>query len=153
MSTIADAHVTLPEPSAQAAGKPPMPIPQTIHFTIPQTPSDDQLKNIEIARQLHPGWNIVVWQDPIDGSNFRLAKYWPKVNSGAQLADLIRLEVVYQQGGFYLDSDFTLQKSLEPLRNYEFVIASEDGHFLTNAFFGAAPQSPALARLIDSLDQ
>jgi FkbM family methyltransferase len=131
---------------------PDMSIPTIIHFTIPERPSEHQLRNIETARALHPGWNVIVWQDPIDGTNFTLSKYWHKTNSGAQLADLIRLEVVYQQGGFYLDSDFALRKSLDPLRRYACVVASQDGNVLTNAFFGAAPNSPALKRLIDVLD-
>jgi len=102
---------------------------------------------------MHPGWKIEVWQDPVDRAPFRLSKYWDKVNSGAQLADLIRLEVVLQHGGFYLDSDFALHKSLEPLRAYPFVIASEDGNELTNAFFGAAPESPVLTHLVDTLER
>lgn len=130
-----------------------MDIPKIIHFTIPRHPSDDQLKNIQIARDSHPDWQIVVWQDPIDRADFTLAKYWDKANSGAQLADLIRLEVVYKQGGFYLDSDFVIHRSLDPLRAYSFVVASEDGQTLTNAFFGAVPQSPALKLLIDELDR
>src|SRR4051794_3385337 len=105
-----------------------MKIPTTIHFTIPQQPTDVQLRNIQIARDLHPGWNVVVWQDPMDRSSFTLGKYWDKVNSGAQLADLIRLEVVYKQGGFYVDSDFVLRKNLDPLRQYAFVVGTEDGN-------------------------
>ena len=119
-----------------------MNIPKIIHFTIPKSPSADQLKAIEVARELHPGWKIEVWQDPLDRGAFRLSKYWEKTNSGAQLADLIRLEVVLLHGGFYLDSDIMLRKSLDALRVYPFVIASEDGKVLTNAFFGAVPQSP-----------
>jgi FkbM family methyltransferase len=126
-------------------------IPQTIHFTIPASPSAAQLQNIELARKLHPDWQVVVWQDPVDPAPFVLSKYWSKVNSGAQLADLIRLEVVHRQGGFYLDADFELKRSLEPLRIYPFVIASEDGMALTNAFFGAEEGSPALKQLIDKL--
>lgn len=129
-----------------------MSIPRIIHFTIPSNASEEQLKNIDTARELHPGWEILVWQDPVDQAPFRLAKYWKKSNSGAQLADLIRLEVVFQRGGFYLDSDFVIQRSLEPLRMFEFVVASEDGAMLTNAFFGAVPQSAAAKKLIDELD-
>lgn len=130
-----------------------MSIPQIIHFTIPERPTSEQLKNIQLARDLHPGWQVVVWQDPIDPASFVLAKYWKKSNSGAQLADMIRLEVVYQQGGFYLDSDFRIQRNLEPLRAFPFVVASEDGKVLTNAFFGAESNNPALKQLIDTLDQ
>ncbi len=129
-----------------------MNIPKIIHFTIPKSPSADQLKAIEVARELHPGWKIEVWQDPLDRGAFRLSKYWEKTNSGAQLADLIRLEVVLLHGGFYLDSDIMLRKSLDALRVYPFVIASEDGKVLTNAFFGAVPQSPVVQHLVETLD-
>jgi FkbM family methyltransferase len=130
-----------------------MSIPKTIHFTIPEHPTEVQLRNIQIARDLHPDWTVVVWKDPVDRTSFILAKYWDKTNSGAQLADLIRLEVVYQQGGFYVDSDFVLLRSLEALRAYPFVVGTEDGNVLTNAFFGAVAQSPVLAHLIDELDR
>src|SRR6516162_9220406 len=114
-----------------------MTIPQTIHFTIPEHPTELQLRNIQTARELHPGWDVIVWQDPVDRTQFKLAKYWDKTNSGAQLADLIRLEAVYQRGGFYVDSDLVLLRSLDALRNYSFVVGTEDGNLLTNAFFGA----------------
>ena len=130
-----------------------MTIPTTIHFTIPECPTEIQLRNIQIARDLHPGWNVVVWKDPVDHASFTLAKYWDKTNSGAQLADLIRLEVVYQQGGFYVDSDFVLLRSLEALRIYPFVVGTEDGNLLTNAFFGAVPNSSVLADLINELNR
>ena len=93
-----------------------MTIPQIIHYTVPQLPTEVQLRNIQTVRDLHPGWKIIVWQDPVERTQFKLAKYWDKTNSGAQLADLIRLEVVYQHGGFYVDSDIVLLKSLEGLR-------------------------------------
>src|SRR4051812_31668239 len=99
-----------------------MSIPKIIHFTIPEHATDVQLRNIQIARDLHPGWDVVVWQDPVDRTSFQLGRYWDKANSGAQLADLIRLEVVHRQGGFYVDSDFVLRKNLDALRQYQFVV-------------------------------
>lgn len=143
----------MPNQQASALASFEPPIPRIIHFTIPKIASPEQLANIENARQLHPGWEIKVWQDPLDRGPFRLAKYWDKANSGAQLADLIRLEVVLKHGGFYIDSDFIIHRSLEPLRIYPFLIASEDGLALTQAFFAAAPNSPPLAHLIDKLDR
>lgn len=143
---------SLRDETASSNGSEP-PIPRIIHFTIPKNATPEQLANIENARKLHPGWEIKVWQDPLDPSPFRLSKYWGKANSGAQLADLIRLEVVYQHGGFYVDSDFDIHRNLDPLRVYPFLIASEDGLALTQAFFAAAPNSPPLAHLIDKLDR
>jgi len=115
------------------------------------TPNQEQC--IKKARELHPDWEVRVWQDPVDPQEMRLAKYWSKANSGAQLADLIRLDVVGRFGGFYLDSDFVINRSLESLRAYDCVICTENGRLLTNAFFGAVPMAAPIQHLIDALDR
>jgi FkbM family methyltransferase len=122
-----------------------------LHFTVPEQPSTAQLDVIERARSLHPGWEVRVWRDPVDPEGLALSSLWPHANSGAQLADLIRLGVVHRHGGFYLDADLRLARSLEPLRRWGFVVASEDGASLTNAFFGATRGHPALEALIARL--
>lgn len=129
-----------------------MSIPRILHFTIPRVPSAAQLGIIEIARRLHPAWEIKVWQDPVSPAGFVLSKYWPFVNSGAQWADLIRIECLLKYGGVYLDSDVRLHRALDDLVGHcDFFIASENGNALTNAAFGAAPGHPALAALVDEL--
>ncbi len=129
-------------------------IPQIIHFSLPGKPDHDAERRIQKARELHTGWEIRIWRDPLDPELFRLSHLWQTVNSGAQLADLIRIEVVYQSGGFYFDSDFNFHRSLEPLRHNSFVIAScGDGTFLANAFFGATSHHAALEELILDLSR
>ena len=86
------------------------------------------------------------------GQGLLLEKYWPKANSGAQLADLLRIDLVYKFGGVYVDSDLRLFKPLDDLvEAFEFFIASENGTQLTNAIFGACKNSPVLRQLIDEL--
>jgi len=126
---------------------------KVIHFIIPEIPNQEQLDVIELAKKLHSSWEIMVWQDPIKKDGFLLEKYWDKANSGAQLADLLRLDVVYRFGGVYIDSDLRLFRSMDGLAdNYDFFIASEDGVVLTNAIFGAKKEHPALKVLIDELN-
>jgi len=127
-------------------------IPHIIHFTVPARMSAAQQKAIDLARAKHPGWEIKVWQDPVDPSGHRLRHYWSKATSGAQLADLIRLDIIYNHGGIYLDSDLQVVKSLENIAdNCDFFICSEDGTRATNAVFGAARGHPAVGALIDEL--
>jgi FkbM family methyltransferase len=127
-------------------------IPHIIHFTVPKDLGPDQSEAIERAKSLHPQWEVRVWRDPVDQEGFQLAKYWPLVNSGAQLADLIRIEVVSRFGGVYLDSDVLLLKRLDPLAdNCEFFVASENGATATNAVFGARPSHAALLEMIADL--
>lgn len=130
-----------------------MPIPKIIHFKIPNPATSAQQEAIDIAKRLHPDWQVMIWQDPVAPDGFRLAKYWDQTRSGAQLADLIRLEAVLNYGGIYLDSDVIMHKPLDDIAaHHDFFIASEDGLIPTNAAFGAVAGHPALARIIDDLN-
>ena len=124
-----------------------------IHFTIPEHISPAQSDIIECARKYHPSWEIKIWQDPIqEEDGFLLEHYWPKANSGAQLADLVRLDVLHKYGGVYVDSDLRLLKPLDSLvESFDFFIASEDGQCLTNALIGARKESQIIRFLIDIL--
>jgi FkbM family methyltransferase len=127
-------------------------IPRIIHFSVPEVLTPSQSEIISLAQEKHPDWEIKVWKDPIDRSGFKLAQFLDSANSGAQRADLIRLDVVFRYGGVYVDSDIRLLKSLEPLvTNYDFFVCSENGRLATNAMFGATQGHPAIAKLIDSL--
>jgi FkbM family methyltransferase len=126
-----------------------------IHFTVrdPNKLDPVQADVVERARKLHPAWGIKLWPDAPQGESFLLEKYWPKVNSGAQFADLLRLDVLYRFGGVYVDSDLRLFKPLDELvQRFDFFIASEDGYNLTNALIGARKDSPLLRHLIDELN-
>lgn len=123
-----------------------------IHFTVPEKLTSVQAQTIERARELHPTWEIKVWQDPMRPDGYPLEKYWPKANSGAQLSDLLRLDVLYKWGGVYVDSDLLLLKPLDDLIDkFAFFIASHDGEVLINALFGAQKAHPAIQALIEDL--
>ena len=72
----------------------------------------------------------------------------------AQITDLMRLEIVYREGGFYFDTTFEILRPMYNLLNkkYKFVGCNEVPRFkrmpfLSNSFFGAIPKSPILKRL------
>jgi FkbM family methyltransferase len=129
-----------------------VPIEKIIHFVTPAQLSAAQRQVINRARLLHPKWEIKLWQQPIEDEGFSLARYWKKVNTEEQLADLVRLDAIYRWGGVYLDSDMLLLKALDPLVDgYEFFVASEDGVNLTNAVFAAKKDHRVIRGLIDDL--
>ena len=123
-----------------------------IHFTVPEQLTPVNVQIIELARKLHPTWEVKVWQDPMRPDGYPLEKYWPKANSGAQLSDLLRLDVLYKWGGVYLDGDMRLLKPLDELaERYDFFIASHDGIVPINALIGATKAHSAIQKLIDEL--
>lgn len=118
---------------------------------MPDRPSKEHYSAIETARRLHPSWDIRVWKDEeVEGG--LLHRYLPRVNSGAQFADLVRLDAVLVHGGVYLDSDMRLLRALGGLLDQDaFLVATEDGSHLTNAFFAAPPWHAAIRAVIDRL--
>lgn len=83
----------------------------------------------------------------------------------AQISDLMRYEIVFNEGGYYFDANMFLLKDITKLfeRKEKFVGCNELGNnlkkseILSNSFFGAIPKSPVLSRLltdkfIDNLD-
>lgn len=88
-----------------------------------------------------------------------------KYSKWAQITDLMRLEIVYNNGGYYFDTTFEILKPLYNLFNkkgVEFVGCNEIPRFknvniLSNSFFGATQKNPILKRLLlksnlDSID-
>jgi len=123
-----------------------------IHFTVPKTLTSINIECIELARNLHPTWEIKVWQDPMRPDGYPLERYWEKANSGAQLSDLLRLDVLHRWGGVYVDGDMRLLKPLDNLADkFDFFIASHDGIVPINALIGATKTHPAIQALIDEL--
>jgi len=123
-----------------------------IHFTVPEKLTAIQADTIERARVLHPAWDIRVWQDPVRPDGYSLEKYWPHANSGAQLSDLLRIDLIYRWGGVYVDSDMRLLKPLDELaERFDFFIASETGNSLEPALIGAVKGHPAIKAVIDEL--
>tara|TARA_B110000285_G_scaffold167283_1_gene186970 strand:- start:19 stop:906 length:888 start_codon:yes stop_codon:yes gene_type:complete len=74
----------------------------------------------------------------------------------AQITDLMRLEIVYNHGGYYFDTTFEILKPMFKLFNkkqYKFIGCNEvprfkDHNILSNSFFGATKGNPILSRLI-----
>tara|TARA_Y100000768_G_C23977285_1_gene683723 strand:+ start:1112 stop:1963 length:852 start_codon:yes stop_codon:yes gene_type:complete len=74
----------------------------------------------------------------------------------AQITDLMRLEIVYRNGGYYFDTTFEILRPMYQLLNkkkYRFVGCNEvprfkDHNILSNSFFGATQGNPILKRLL-----
>ena len=49
------------------------------------------------------------------------------------ISDIIRLEILLEQGGIYLDCDVIIVKSLDPLRHYPATMGKEDRYLMLNA--------------------
>lgn len=126
-------------------------IPKIFHRTVSQSVNERHEKFWETFKSQHPDYEFRTWRDPIDNEGFELAHLWASCNNGAQLADLIRLEVVYRFGGIYVDADMECVGRFPDMNDIGFFIGTEDGDRVTNALFGASEKHPDIRKIIDYL--
>lgn len=102
---------------------------------------------LEAFRQLHPHWEVRVWRDdevfalPITG---RLCQ---NLHPPAVAADVARVEIVHQLGGWYSDTDVRWLKNIDYLAEQAVILSTETdrrAHRLANGIFAAAAKSPLL---------
>ena len=120
-------------------------IPARLIRTIPEHPSAEAERFWRQACDLHPGWEHVTYQDPLNPDWWPLTSHaWPWCQTGAQFAGLIRLEALFHGGGIYIDSDLELFRTLEPLRNTRGFAVWEDPNTVPDFVLGAEPEHPAI---------
>lgn len=133
-------------------------IPKVIHYcwfgdnSIP----GDLKKCIESWKKFCPDYEIKKW----DESNFDIHCH-PFVESAynakawAFVSDYVRLKVVYDNGGVYLDTDVELLKSIDFLLENQCYIGVQQGGHLCNTGlgFGAVKSSPVIKKMLEKYDE
>lgn len=130
-------------------------IPNRLIRTVPADTTAATERLWQSATAMHPDWEHVTLRDPVDRSLFPITSpFWDDAQSGAQLADLIRAEELWQRGGWYIDSDVMMLKPFDDLCPLDAVAAWEDGDHIPNAVLGFVPGHPALRRVLElSIDR
>lgn len=108
------------------------------------------------CRILHPDYQYRLWTDKsarelIQTEFPSLLTTYDSYPYDIQRADMIRLVILYAFGGIYLDLDIICLKSLNQLRNYEFVLPRTRPVGLSNDFIMAEPKHPFLWQVINDL--
>lgn len=155
-------------------------IPHVIHFIWvgPKPYPENSVANVQSWKELHPDWKMLFWTDdperpcPVEGMerhlideiDFILLKpYLSQTTNYAEKADVIRYELLYQQGGVYVDHDVSCLRPFDDLHSaYDFYACLENPHtntgsdakiFPCNCLFGARPRHPILLEAIHQVDQ
>ena len=129
-------------------------IPKKIHYCWFGRGEKPKLAKKCIAswKKYCPDYEIIEWnEDNFDISACPLyvrqayeAKKW------AFVTDYVRLQVVYEHGGIYMDTDVELKKSLDPLLEYNAYFGFEDEtHIATGLGFGAVKGTPILMEMME----
>lgn len=128
-------------------------IPKKIHycwFGSNPLPKKDK-KCIESWRRYCQDYEILRW----DESNYDISKnqYMKEAYDAGKwgfVPDYARLEIIYEHGGIYLDTDVELVKSLDELLVCESFMGFEDGeHVNPGLCIAAEPHHSAIKKLLD----
>lgn len=112
-------------------------------------------KNIESWRKYCPDYEIIQWNESnfdINSNKFVREAY--KAKSWAFVSDYIRLKVVYDIGGIYLDTDVEIIKSPDFLLNNKayFNVQQKDKNINTGLGFGAEKGAEIVAEMLKEYD-
>ena len=128
-------------------------IPKTIHYCwfggmeIP-----DFLKEcIESWQEVCPDYEIVRWDETnYDVSKFIFTKQAAENRKYGFITDVARLDILYEYGGIYLDTDVKLIKPFgELLFNKGFVGVERWGNINSGGGIGAVPRHPMIKEMLD----
>ncbi|MFC1484953.1 glycosyltransferase [bacterium] len=109
-------------------------------------------------REKLPDYEIIEWND--DNLNleqeFKRNRYLRECYSRklwAFLSDYMRLRVLYDKGGIYLDTDMQLLKSLDIFRENSLFLGYEDKGSIAAGIIGARVKHPFLKKMLDFYDK
>lgn len=127
-------------------------IPKIIHycwFGHGEIPEKDK-KCIESWKRMCPDYEIKQWNE----SNYDITKntYMEeayKAKKWGFVPDYARLDIIYEHGGFYLDTDVELIKNLDDLLNSKAIMGFEDGcHVSPGLIIAAEPKHPTICDIM-----
>lgn len=129
-------------------------IPKTIHYCwFGRNPKPKLAEKCIKSWIKHcPDYEIIEWnEDNYDlDSAPRYVRQAYDAKKWAFVTDYVRLQVVYEHGGIYMDTDVELMKSLDALLQYGAYFGFEDDAYIaTGLGFGAEKGAPILKELMD----
>ncbi|MBI2743033.1 MAG: hypothetical protein HYX48_03870 [Chlamydiales bacterium] len=153
-------------------------IPKTIHFIWlgPKAFPPESVENVRMWMAQNPDWTVKFWTDrdrptPCRGMqkvfvkdfNFsRLGHCYIQSQNYGEKSDILRYEILNQEGGVYVDHDANCLQPFLPLHTaYDFYCGLETPHepfvgqsvTCGNGVIGSRPNHPALRKVIDLIAQ
>ena len=133
-----------------------MSIPKVIHycwFGNGKMPPISE-KCIKSWKKYCPDYEIICWNEQnFDLTQNRYMREAYEAGKWAFVSDFVRLKILYDHGGIYLDTDVELIKPLDPLLKHRgFMGFDEKGMVATGLGFGAEPGNEIIGAFLKDYD-
>lgn len=124
-------------------------IPRTIHRVwLGEKPMPEEHERLgRTFAQHHPDWEMRLWTEEDLAELGIGATERERAHTNAELANLVRYEVLHRHGGVYVDTDVECRRRLTPLmRGVDAFAALEVPGRIGTAVLGSVPGHPVYAR-------
>ncbi len=125
-------------------------IPPILHRVVIGLEPDDARRWWAKFGELHPTWDLRTHSLPFDPKEWPLTSWlFPHTVHPAQLADFIRLEALWNDGGVYVDWDIEPYRPFDPLLPLEGFVGWAHERIAANGVMGFRPHHPAVGAALD----
>lgn len=125
-------------------------IPKIIHYswvgtTIPRNVVD----RINEWKSKLPDYKFMYWnEENYDFSKFKFTREKMKNHQWGYVTDELRYDVLYNYGGFYMDTDMIIKKNISDLLNQKMVWGFQYDNAILTAFVGSEPHHHLLKEIL-----
>jgi hypothetical protein len=100
----------------------------------------------------HPDWELRLWTEDNLPEGLRRPEVYEKLRAPAERANILRLELLWREGGVYVDTDFECRRSIEPLiEDAELFITLAKPGRVNNALIGSVPGHVVVGEALDTV--
>lgn len=101
-------------------------------------------------KKYNPDYQIILWnEDNFDIMSNQYVREAYQCKKYAFVTDYVRLKVLYDYGGIYMDTDVEVKRSLDDLLNYPAFSGFESEKFFPTGTMGAEPKNRWIKVLLD----
>lgn len=131
-----------------------MSIPKKIHYCwFGRGEKSDLIKKCIKSWEKLDGYEIIEWNE--DNFNIKCHKFVEEAYENKKYAfvsDFVRLQVLNEHGGIYLDTDVEIKKDISEFLHHKFFIGFMYDCLLGTAFIGSQSNHPILENLLKEYD-
>lgn len=100
-----------------------------------------------------PDYQIIEWNEKNTDLSHPFVKEAYDQKKWAFVSDYVRLNVMYEKGGIYLDTDMMVLKSFDDLLHLNCFIGTEDLYYINVAVIGAIPKNIFIKGCLELYDK
>ena len=108
---------------------------------------------IHTVKKAYPDFEVKIWgEKDFDPDSTTYTKRAKEARKWAFVSDYLRVKILSEEGGIYLDTDMVPIKDVRALLNHRVVIGWEYNKMVSTGFVAAVPGHPIFEKVLNTYD-